>query len=127
MFTLLISFVLYLREKNSRFITLINKIPGPKPVMFFGNLLPFYKIKKEGESEIVSIFTSKYYFKKLRYSFHYLDWFLCGCKIIQEFAYAPLSTFWLGSKVVINVHHASAIEVIMDDAKPKIKLIHVFL
>lgn len=44
-----VSYVYYLYDKRRRFVILINKIPGPKTVFFFGNMLPFLRSTIEGK------------------------------------------------------------------------------
>ena len=39
----------YWRWSNSRFVILINQIPGPKTVPIIGNILPFININRVGK------------------------------------------------------------------------------
>lgn len=55
---IIISCILYLKDKNSRFVTLVNRIPGPKTVLFLGNFLPVLMVPKHGKNDTVSLFTN---------------------------------------------------------------------
>lgn len=52
---LIISCALYFKERHNRFITLVDKIPGPKNVTFLETVLTYAVIPKEGNSCYVII------------------------------------------------------------------------
>lgn len=59
------SYVFYLYDKKRRLGIIINKVPGPKPILFFGNILPLFRASFEGKGEKFSSYYNS--FEKLWY------------------------------------------------------------